>query len=204
MNTLRPRQNGSHFPRDFFHCIFLNENVWISIKISSNFAPKSPLYNIPALVQMMAWRRSGDKPLSGPMMVSLRTHICVTRPQWVNQTGRKSHFLYQKSNLLVASKLCTCHDRCPAVAFTLIHRDLIGENTFTTKKVTAPKLPVKMVNEASAWCHGIGMLCTFPLWEKSTFGQWIHSQGPVMWSFDAFVWCQPGQTVEQKVRFSVI
>ena len=37
----------------------------------------------PALVQIMAWRRPGDKPLSGPMMVSLLTHICVTRPQWV-------------------------------------------------------------------------------------------------------------------------
>ena len=32
----------------------------------------------------MAWRRPGDKPLSEPMMVSLSTHICVTRPQWVN------------------------------------------------------------------------------------------------------------------------
>ena len=32
----------------------------------------------------MAWRRPGDKPLSEPMMVSLKTHICVTRPQWVN------------------------------------------------------------------------------------------------------------------------
>ena len=32
----------------------------------------------------MAWRRSGDKPLSEPMMVSLLTHICVTRPQWVS------------------------------------------------------------------------------------------------------------------------
>ena len=31
----------------------------------------------------MAWRRTGDKPLSEPMMVSLLTHICVTRPQWV-------------------------------------------------------------------------------------------------------------------------
>ena len=31
----------------------------------------------------MAWRRPGDKPLSEPMMVSLPTHICVIRPQWV-------------------------------------------------------------------------------------------------------------------------
>ena len=42
------------------------------------------LTNIPALVQIMAWRRPGDKPLSEPMLVRLPTHICVTRPQWVN------------------------------------------------------------------------------------------------------------------------
>ena len=50
------------------------------------FVPRvqGPIYNIPALVQIMAWRRPGDKPLSEPMMDSLPTHICVTRPQWVN------------------------------------------------------------------------------------------------------------------------
>ena len=32
----------------------------------------------------MAWRRPGDKSLSEPMMESLLTHICVTRPQWVD------------------------------------------------------------------------------------------------------------------------
>ena len=40
--------------------------------------------NIPALVQIMAWRWPGDKPLSEPMMVWLPMHICVTQPQWVN------------------------------------------------------------------------------------------------------------------------
>ena len=39
--------------------------------------------NIPALVLIMAWRRSGHKPLYEAMMVSLPMHICVTRPQWV-------------------------------------------------------------------------------------------------------------------------
>ena len=28
-NTLRPRQNGRHFPDDIFKWIFLNENIWI-------------------------------------------------------------------------------------------------------------------------------------------------------------------------------
>ena len=83
-NTLRLRQNGRHFPDDIFKCIFLDENVWISIKVSLTFVPESPINNIPALVQIMARRRLGDKPLSEPMMFSLLTHICVTRPQWVN------------------------------------------------------------------------------------------------------------------------
>ena len=58
--TLRPRQNGRHFPVDIFKCISLNENLWISIKISLKFVPKGPINKIPALVQMRAWRRSGD------------------------------------------------------------------------------------------------------------------------------------------------
>ena len=84
LDTLRPKQNGRCFADDTFKCIFLNENVRISIKISLKFVPKGPINNIPALVQIMAWHRSGDKPLSEAMMVSLPTHICVTRPQWVN------------------------------------------------------------------------------------------------------------------------
>ena len=83
VNTLRPSQNGRHFPDDIFKCTFLNENAWISIKISLKFVPKGPMNKIPALVQIMAWHRSGDEPLSEPMMVSLLMHICVTGPQWV-------------------------------------------------------------------------------------------------------------------------
>ena len=36
-----------------------------------------------ALAQMLAWRRPGDKLSSKPMVVSLPTHICITRPKWV-------------------------------------------------------------------------------------------------------------------------
>ena len=84
LNTLRPRQDGRHFPDDIFKHIFFNENVWISITISLKFIPKGPIYNIPALVQIMAWRRPGYKPFSEPVMDSLPMHICVTWPQWVN------------------------------------------------------------------------------------------------------------------------
>ena len=85
LNTLRPRQNGRHFADDIFKRILFNVNVWISIKISLKFVPKSPINKIPALFQIMAWRRPGNKPLSEAMLVSLLTHKCVTQPQWVNE-----------------------------------------------------------------------------------------------------------------------
>ena len=81
INTLRPRQNGRHFADDTFKPIFLNGNILISIKISLKFVPKVQINNIQALVQIMAWCRPGDKPLSEPMMIHLPTHICVIRPQ---------------------------------------------------------------------------------------------------------------------------
>ena len=70
------------FADDIFKRISFNENVWMSIIISLSFVPKGPNKNIPALVQKMAWRRPGDKPLY-EAMISLQTHICVTRPQWI-------------------------------------------------------------------------------------------------------------------------
>ena len=92
-NSLRPRLNRRPLTDDIFKCIFFNENVWISIKISLKFVPKGPINNVPALVQIMAWRRPADKPLSEPVIVSLLTHICVTRPQWVKVT-LGSHLLF--------------------------------------------------------------------------------------------------------------
>ena len=70
-NILRPRQNGSRIADDILDCVLLNENVWISIKISLKFLPKGPINNIPALVPIMTWRRPGDKPLSGRIYAPL-------------------------------------------------------------------------------------------------------------------------------------
>ena len=84
-NTLRPRRNGQHFPDNIFKHIFFNENVWISIKSSLKFVPKGPINNIALLVQIMACRLVGAKPLSELMMVMLPMHICVTRPLWVKK-----------------------------------------------------------------------------------------------------------------------
>ena len=107
LNTLRPRQNGRHLPDNIFKCISFNENVWISIEISLKFVRKGSINNIPALVQIMAWRRPGDKPLSEPMMVRLPTHICVTRPQRVNQ-----FFLYMHVSFCNIPYICNMNVIC--------------------------------------------------------------------------------------------
>ena len=84
-NTSRPKQHDLHLADDTFKRISLNENVRISIWISLKFVHKGPINNIPALIQIMAWRWPGDKPLFEPMVGSLLKHICVARPQWVNR-----------------------------------------------------------------------------------------------------------------------
>ena len=53
---------------DIFKCIFLNENDKMPIQISLKFVPKSPIDNKPALVQVMAWRQTGDNPLPEPLL----------------------------------------------------------------------------------------------------------------------------------------
>ena len=119
-NTLRPRKNGRHLADDTFKHIFLNENIRISIKISLKFVPQGPINNSPAMVQIMAWHRPGDKPLSEPMMVRLPMHICVVRPQWV-----KSHYMYI-SIMLYSHYMIQCWPRsiwCHTVSFG--HNELI-------------------------------------------------------------------------------
>ena len=51
-----------------FKCIFLNGNDKITIRISLKFVSRSPIDNKPALVQVVACRRTGDMPLPELML----------------------------------------------------------------------------------------------------------------------------------------
>ena len=79
-NILRPRRNWYNFA-EIYKCIFLNKNVFF-LKLAQKSVPKGTFNNIPALVQIIAWQRPDDKSSSKPIMVSLPTHISVTRPPW--------------------------------------------------------------------------------------------------------------------------
>ena len=68
---------AANLAEDIFKCIFLNENDGILIQIWLKFVPKTPINNTPALVQVMAWRRTDDKPLPEPMMNQFTdTYMC--------------------------------------------------------------------------------------------------------------------------------
>ena len=59
-----PGQNGCHFTDNIFICIFTDEKFCILIRISLKFVPKGPTDNNAELVQIIAWHRIGDKPIS--------------------------------------------------------------------------------------------------------------------------------------------
>ena len=59
------------FADDIFKFICLNEIVWTSNTISLKFVPKGPNYSKSALIQVMAWRWTGDKPVPDPV------HHCI-------------------------------------------------------------------------------------------------------------------------------
>ena len=84
-----------------------NGNVWISIKISLKFALKVQVYNTPALIQIMAWCHPGDKPLSGPMMVSLQIYASLSHKQLIYLGSDQNPSFYRNtffSNLTCPTK----------------------------------------------------------------------------------------------------
>ena len=61
-------QDGHHFSDGIFKCIFLIEKFGIVIQISLRFVPKGSINSKSALVQVMACRLFGDKPLPEQML----------------------------------------------------------------------------------------------------------------------------------------
>ena len=70
-----------HFADDIFKYIFLNENVWISIKLSLKFVAKLPFGNIPALVHYSDFITSATaSKITG--VSSVYSTVCSGADQW--------------------------------------------------------------------------------------------------------------------------
>ena len=77
---------------DIFKSIF-NEGVWISITISLKFVPKGPIDYKSALVQVMAWHRTGEKPITriNADQIHRRIYTALGRNK-ITKSGRSFHW----------------------------------------------------------------------------------------------------------------
>ena len=98
LNTLKPKKKGHQFPDDILKCIFLNENIKISIKVSLKFVPMGLINNIPALAQIMSWCRPGAKISSEPMTL---VYWCIHASlglNVLNDNVKPTHLYHISSN----------------------------------------------------------------------------------------------------------
>ena len=101
LNSSFPGQNGRRFTDDISKCLFMNEKFCISIRISLQFAPNGQINDNAALGQVMAWRRTGDKPLPEPMLTQFTDAYICHMGRWV-----KAHrFRHSLSTIFTKSYL---------------------------------------------------------------------------------------------------
>ena len=136
--TKWPTFRRRHFS-NVFSWMKINE-IWL--KISVKCVPKGSIDNIPALVQTMAWRRPGDKPLSEPMTISLlslnelRQALRQTPNSVKNQHGLK--FWRNTSQMLKANWTVFLFCRRSGEKHKALNSFLFSE--------------IKMLNTNASWC----------------------------------------------------
>ena len=79
------------FYKRHFKTHLLERTNLISFKISLKFVHKGPFDNKSALGQVIAWRRTGNKPLSEPMMAQL-TDACMRHAYYMLYAWRSVVF----------------------------------------------------------------------------------------------------------------
>ena len=98
-----------------------------------------------SLVQIMAWRRPGDKPFYEPMMLSSLTHICITRPQWVNTLPPRRFKLYFRQLIFELTSVIDGKGSSCEIALRWMPLDLTqGKSTL---------VQVKALHQAITWAN---------------------------------------------------
>ena len=116
---------------DIFKCIFFNANDRILIQISLKFVLGSPVDNNTALVQVMALRWIGDKPLPGPMMTQfidtyMRQYGEMSLNRWFEWVSRQ--FLHKLHSWYLAElgqNDCRCVKFCCQIPSNCIVTEFI-------------------------------------------------------------------------------
>ena len=103
------------FHKRHFNCIFMNENLYILIRISQKCVPKGQIDCRSVLVQVMACHRIGDKPLAGPMLTQYTDAYMQQKGRWLNEFLCKPYIFFAQLTLpfLYHISIASVHI-CPA------------------------------------------------------------------------------------------
>ena len=74
-NALRSEQNGCRFEHNIFNYIFVEENLCILVQIRLTFVLKGLIDNELALIQVMAWYQTGNRPFTEPLLIKIHDAI---------------------------------------------------------------------------------------------------------------------------------
>ena len=137
--------------------IFTGPNV-ISVSGSQYSTPLHlPHYisNVITFTTILVGSPPGYKPLSEPMMVGLPTHICVSRPQWVNGHHEDRYPLYFEFwtslltlDLVMGTPATYCHTSRAECKLVYLRQVSIQDTTVYTKLWI---LSVGSEGDLSAW-----------------------------------------------------
>ena len=134
INSSPPGQNGHHFADNIFKCIFMDEKFYILTWISLKFVPKGPIDNDAALVQVIAWHQTSDKPLPEPMLTQLTIYATLG--------GDK---LTSWNNLVSINPLCIIHVAILTYKYDILYSQVI---TVVTDGWSAHVISVHLFNSA--------------------------------------------------------
>ena len=104
INTLRPGQNGRRCADDILKCTFLNENIWISVKISLKVVPKVRYIYIYIY-------RERERLMNLPFGECHRTSLMDSQ-HWISWWRRQatSHYLSQHWPISFSPLASLCHE----------------------------------------------------------------------------------------------
>ena len=117
VNSSPPGQNGLHFTGGILKSIFTNEKFCILIRFSVKSVPNGTIDNKSALIRVKAWRRTGDKPLPGPMLPSSLTNTCGIRRRWVNLSETTKYVKVWKMADVLQTTFANEFSRMKTIAF---------------------------------------------------------------------------------------
>ena len=150
---------------DIYQTTFVNAFSWIKLyKILLIFVLTFPINNIPAWVQIMAWRLPGDKPISEPLMVSSPTHMSLC----LNELIIRLNILRQRQKaIILQTAFSNAYSRTNVFEF----RSQLHWNLFSMAKWT----------RSHHWFTNIEPEMSFSL----NFYHWLHQKLLFWTTFDA-------------------